>query len=670
MNSQLDAIALAHAVKGRLVDFALDDHFVQDTRLMEACRALWSGLPEEGGLLSDLWVEGAFPSKSAGESLQDLVAAGLFDEWLCQHLDARGAVPADRPLYLHQREAVRLAQASYPREAKPALVITAGTGAGKTESFLLPILNDLVQHPERGASGVKALILYPMNALVNDQVDRLYGWLRGQSALTLFHFTSETPEDRAQADRDGIPQWEPCRMRTRNEARGLETHAGRRINLVEAPRGPVPDILITNYSMLEYMLSRPQDAVFFGPALRAIVLDEAHLYTGTLAAEITLLLRRLLERCKRSSEQVLQIATSATIGTNTPGELEDFATQVFTKGEEAVSVIRGEMARIPLPEAAPPSASPAASELAARSWLETPTITLDAENEPELATDGTLCQVLAEGLPLLVDEAVVRQARLQDADLPALLLHTALGRSPLMHHIEAILWERKHPSLRELVRELWGVEDDTTTRATMLLLQMGASARTAVREYPVLPSRIHLLVRPTDGLVVCLNTECLGPDVRRLEGVGCVSEGLQDHCRYCRSATLSLYRCGNCGTWVLAGVPAEAAGQFKPVPGGHPSEQIQRFSLQAAPDTEQVVLDSQVDQRGGKGSVLVYRVGPCPRCGTEDDDDWQPFAGSVPLTLSILAESVLSALPEYPAGYNLWLPARGRRMLIFSDSPG
>ncbi len=348
MNSQLDAIALAHAVKGRLVDFASDDHFVQDTRLMEACRALWSGPGEEGGLLSDLWVEGAFPARSAGESLQDLVKAGLFDEWLCQHLDARGAVPADRPLYLHQREAIRLAQASYPREVKPALVITAGTGTGKTESFLLPILNDLVQHPERGALGMKCLILYPMNALVNDQVDRLYDWLKGQSALTLFHFTSETPEDRAQADRDGVPQWEPCRMRTRNEARGLEAHGGRRINLVEAPRGPIPDILITNYSMLEYMLSRPQDAVFFGKGLRALVLDEAHLYTGTLAAEITLLLRRLLERCERSSEQVLQIATSATIGTNTPGELEAFATQLFTKGEEAVSVIRGEMARIPL----------------------------------------------------------------------------------------------------------------------------------------------------------------------------------------------------------------------------------------------------------------------------------------------------------------------------------
>ena len=668
MNSQLDAIALAHAVKGRLVDFASDDHFVQDTRLMEACRALWSGPGEEGGLLSDLWVEGAFPARSAGESLQDLVKAGLFDEWLCQHLDARGAVPADRPLYLHQREAIRLAQASYPREVKPALVITAGTGTGKTESFLLPILNDLVQHPERGALGMKCLILYPMNALVNDQVDRLYDWLKGQSALTLFHFTSETPEDRAQADRDGVPQWEPCRMRTRNEARGLETHGGRRINLVEAPRGPVPDILITNYSMLEYMLSRPQDAVFFGKGLRALVLDEAHLYTGTLAAEITLLLRRLLERCERSSEQVLQIATSATIGTNTPGELEAFATQLFTKGEEAVSVIRGEMARIPLSAAAPPGSEPVAAALAARSWLETPTITLDAENEPELAVDGALCQALAEGLPLLVDEAVVRQARLQDADLPARLLHTALGRSPLMQRIEAILWERKHLSLRELVRALWSVDDDTATRATMLLLQMGASARTAVGEYPVLPSRIHLLARPTDGIAVCLNTECRGPQERRLDGLGAVSEGLQDHCHYCGGATLSLYRCGNCGTWVLAGVPAEAAGQFKPVPAGHPAEQIRRFSLQAAPGAEQVVLDSQVGQRRGNGSVLVYQVGQCPRCGTEDADDWQPFAASVPLTLSILAESVLSALPEYPAGYNLWLPARGRRMLVFSDS--
>ncbi len=102
-------------------------------------------------------------------------------------------------------------------------------------------------------------------------------------------------------------------MRTRQEARGLETRAGQKINITVQDRGPQPDILVTNYSMLEYMLCRPQDAVFFGPALRTIILDEAHLYAGTLAAEVTLLFRRLLDRCGRRPEQILHIATSATL---------------------------------------------------------------------------------------------------------------------------------------------------------------------------------------------------------------------------------------------------------------------------------------------------------------------------------------------------------------------
>src|SRR5947209_17168717 len=102
--------------------------------------------------------------------------------------------------------------------------------------------------------------------------------------------------------------------------------------------------------MLEYMLCRPQDAIFFGESLRAIVLDEAHLYTGTLAAEITLLLRRLLERCNMRSEQVLHIATSATIGTGAAGELEQFAATLFTKEKSLVEVIQGQATRIDYPK--------------------------------------------------------------------------------------------------------------------------------------------------------------------------------------------------------------------------------------------------------------------------------------------------------------------------------
>jgi len=668
--AQLDAIVLSAAVKQRMVDFALDDHFVQDLQLVEICRAIWSGPPERGGLLSDLWVEGAFPAKSSGETLGDLVAHGLFDQWLCLHLDKRGAVPQNRPLYLHQREAILKAQASYTNGAKPALVVTAGTGAGKTESFLLPILNDLVWHGDSSEAGVKCLILYPMNALVNDQVDRLYDWLQGQEHLKLFHFTGDTPEDKRRADLDGVPLWDACRMRTRAEARGLEMRIGRRIGNDE-PRGPVPDILITNYSMLEYMLCRPQDAVFFGKALRAVVLDEAHLYTGTLAAEITLLLRRLLERCGLTSEQVLQIATSATIGKNTPGELESFAAQLFTKDQALVEVIRGQAERSALPAEAAPRVEPLASQMAARRWLENATIQLDDQCQPYLARDAACCASLAENLPSLVDEEVLRQARKEDGDVPARLLHMALGRSPLVHKLEDILWQQKYLSLRKLALYLWGSQGEESMRATMPLLQMGASARTDAHEYPLVPSRVHLLAHPSDGLVVCLNAACDGPQDYKLKGLGCIAAGLHDHCIYCSSATLSLYRCDNCGTWAMAGIHDGTGTFLKPVPAGVAGA-VAYLLLMLDPvlEGESIVIDSQTGRRGIKGNhapFTLHHIQKCPRCEA-DADDWQPFAQSVPLTLSILAESVLAELPEYPAVYNSWLPARGRRMLVFSDS--
>ena len=671
--SQLDAIALSQAVKQRLVDFALDDHFVRDTQLTEVCRELWSGAPETGGLLSDLWIEGAFPAKTAPESVEDLVTQGLFNAELCRHLDKRRVIPRQRPLYLHQRDAILMAQSMYPGGAKPALVVTAGTGTGKTESFLLPILNDLFTNQEESEPGTKCIILYPMNALVNDQVDRLYEWLQGQRIVTLFHFTGETPEDRSFADKEGIPPWDICRMRTRREARGLETHDGKTIDLMTSPRGPVPDIIITNYSMLEYMLSRPQDAVFFGKALRAIVLDEAHLYTGTLAAEITLLLRRLFDRCERMPRDILQIATSATIGKNkgAPEELEQFAAQVFTKDRSLVKVIRGESTRISLPSEIPPQHMPTATTIAAQTWLTGRTIELNMpQSEALLATNAAMCQTLTRCLTLLVDEQVVKEAIRRSDNKPALLLYYTLGCSPLLHRLEALLWERKQLSLPDLAQRLWRIADEDARQATMLLLQMGSAARPSVSDYPLLPNRIHLLARPTDGLVVCLNSECSGPGYLKLADFGCVAEGLHDRCTYCQSATLSLYRCANCGKWVVAGVQDRPSVYLKPVPSLHPSKDIQFMALEPYPDAKPFNVDVETGRYDGYGSNkrLFYAIKVCPSCNEEDVENLKPFAQLPSLAISILAESVLAELPVFPAPHNRWLPARGRRILIFSDS--
>jgi len=674
--SQVDAIALSKAVKQRLVDFALDDHFVKDKRLTEACRRLWTGTPETGGLLSDLWIEGAFPAESTEESLEMLVKQKIFNVELCRYLDKSEAVPGQRPLYLHQRDAIIQARADYPNQARPALVVTAGTGAGKTESFLLPLLNDLFSNPENKGEGVKCIIVYPMNALVNDQVDRLYGWLKGQSRVTVFHFTGETPEDKRRADKEGVLKWEACRMRTRCEARGLETHDGERIDLERFPRGPVPDIIITNYSMLEYMLCRPQDAVFFGKALRTIVLDEAHLYTGTLAAEITLLLRRLMLRCGRTPDQVLHIATSATIGTNKPGELETFAAQLFTKDQSLVRVIRGQSSRVlDGSDVVHSKFAPTASAITQHQWLDSPTIELNAQGEASLVTNAEMCRELSESLSLLVDEAVVRVASQRCQDKPAVLLYETLSHATILLQLESILWRDKRLSLRDLTQQLWGNVSDIATQATMLLLQVGASARKNIASYPLLPNRVHVLARPTCGLVVCLNSECRGPDEIKLTGFGCIAEGMYDHCRYCQSATLSLYRCSNCGLWALAGVfdhTDQTNMYLKPVPTIYPPKEVCYMLAEAQVDSTQIVVDSTTGMCAGKGSDIctLYSLSEskCPHCKNEDIDNWKPFAQHAPLTLSILAETVLSELPPYSSHHNDWLPAQGRRMLVFSDS--
>lgn len=544
---QLDALHLAENVRQRMVDFAADDNFVSDARLGAICRSLWSGPPAEGGLLSELWVEGAFAARAAPQTLGDLADAGCFDSALCAYLSDVGAVPRDRPLFTHQAAAVQAAQQAGPNGERPALVITAGTGAGKTEAFLLPVLHDLWSQPWRSQAGMRCLILYPMNALVNDQVDRLHGWLRRQDRVTLFHFTGETPEDDRAANWQGIKPWDASRYRTRQQARGLEMLDGRPIE--PSQRGPVPDIVITNYSMLEYMLCRPQDSVFFGPALRAVVLDEAHLYTGTLAAEITLLLRRLLLRCGRRPEDVLHFATSATLGSGAPDELRSFAATLFSKPTSLVHVIQGQPAEVALAPPEPPARPAPTSELAGELWLDRPLIEDDGTDNPRLAHDAACCERLRGRLPGLVSAA--RIERLRDEKRPAVLLYEVLQAAPIIHQLRNLLWERPEVRLSDLAEQLWQARDRQSVRATVALLQLAASARREVGHYPLLPHRLHVMVRAPEGLSVCLDANCSASEAERLPGLGRVSAGVHDHCGSCGAASLALFRCDNCGAVYL-----------------------------------------------------------------------------------------------------------------------
>lgn len=655
--SQLDALRATQSVHDRLVDFSVDDCFARDSRLTRIARRIWAGNPQEGGLVSDLWVEGAFPARTSGITLDDLVARRAFDADLRDQLQRTDAIPRDRFLYTHQAAALQTASEAAPSHHRPSMVVTAGTGAGKTEAFLLPILNDLYSSPASGEPGVKCLILYPMNALVNDQVDRLYSWLQGQDRVTIFHFTSATPENAKQADREGVPRWDACRMRTRMEARGLETPDG--VARAPSERGCIPDIVITNYSMLEYMLCRPQDAVFFGPALRAIVLDEAHLYTGTLAAEMTLLLRRLLLHCRRTPGEVMQIATSATLGTGAGNDLRDFGATIFSKDSSEVRVIAGEPAAIVLEAEAPPARPPHPEDLISVTWLDGPSMET-SEDEPRLVEDPEAAGRLAKHLPLLVAPEVVPDA----LRYPAQMLARTLPHAPLIHLLAEELWQHRRVRLDHLSMSLWGREDTTALTATVQLLQLGASARSAALDLPVIPHRIHALARPADGLSLCINEDCVAAEELRLLPLGRVSADAEDHCAACGGITLALARCDVCGEWLLAADATKesvrAALQM--------NDRVELYSLTETTGAT-AVIDPRTGRRSGVGGHghQFWTVNRCPHCDAAREN-FRPFASSVSLTISILAESLLAEIPPYPSVNNRWLPAKGRRLLTFSDS--
>ena len=209
------------------------------------------------------------------------------------------------------------------------------------------------------------------------------------------------------------------------------------------------------------------------------------------------------------------------------------------------------------------------------------------------------------------------------------------------------------------------------------LLQLAASARLEPTSYPLVPHRIHVMARPADGLTVCLNSGCAGLD-NLLPPLGAVSVGYQDTCESCGSSTLSLERCRNCGEWLLSGQDkgsAIIAALPRTRESEDDSQQHRRLILKAdpsAPGDNTVYIDPATGERRGSnapGAVRMTMHTECPKCQA-DASQIASFYSGTPLTLSILAETLLADLPEFPAreGSNEWLPAQGRRLLAFSDS--
>ncbi len=230
-----------------------------------------------------------------GKSIHALIEEGV----VCRSFAKLGDTDFERPLYSHQEEAIR--RIKNGRNA----IITTGTGSGKTESFLYPILNELLSDVEKGNRevGIRAIFLYPMNALVNDQIDRVRRMLVKCPDITYGFFTGDTKESVPKNYRE-----------TYGEENNIFIPENELVSREEIRNRP-PHLLFTNYSMLEYLLIRPNDYAVFEPDRlnnwKYVVLDEAHTYYGSLGIELSLLLRRLTGLAVKKPRFIL---TSATLG--------------------------------------------------------------------------------------------------------------------------------------------------------------------------------------------------------------------------------------------------------------------------------------------------------------------------------------------------------------------
>lgn len=542
------------------------------------------------------------PRFKSGAWLGELAGSGAVP-WVptdLPELTQFGMTTSRFSLYAHQEASLRSAWAAdgTPRH----LIIATGTGSGKTECFYLPILADILREAqsewrptavdprpgsyenrqwvgprtgERRPAAVRALIMYPMNALVNDQLRRLRRILSDERSLTwqrnrlrgnriwFGRYTGQTPVPGHWSDETKRRKWQNEWDRISGGWSGLPDALKRdggwpnpdgsemlsRWDMQSAP----PDITVTNYSMLEYMLVRLIEAPILEQTrawLRAdrkkhiftIVLDEAHTYTGARGTEVAFLLRRLYNRLDIGPHQLRCIATSASLGEGEEAarRIITFASDLFGQDADRFQVIRDEVIPGSVPADSP-------STVVVQAFA-------DYQDGLEKGQDR---EEAARALVRALGQTG------EGTDPPARVLYGALADHPQIAHLRT-LTERKATPLPTVATSLWGnnTPPPLAERATAGLLSAATFARSEVgpEAAPLLPTRLHLMFRGIPGLWACMNPNCpeVVPAFRTPERpFGKLYARPQVWCS-CGARVLEVFSCRMCGLLYLGGVPDDA----------------------------------------------------------------------------------------------------------------
>lgn len=495
--------------------------------------------------------------------------------------------------YQHQATAIELA-VGQGRE----VIVATGTGSGKTESFLMPILASLaIEANSRQESwrkpGCRALLLYPMNALVNDQIARLRRLLgqpdvaerlrRGRDRRASFGmYTSRTPypgeRDQRKDDARLGALIQKSYLDLPESVQELLDQEGKwpakdlsRFLSSEYSTGPedtemfsrqemhehCPDILVTNYSMLEYMLLRPIENPIFEQTrdwlafdsrnIFTIVLDEAHMYKGAQGAEVAYLLRRLHTRLGVPRERVRYILTSASLGSTAVAHerMRKFAADL--SGLEAhnreFELITGEVQKKSGPRLA---SRPEADALASYDFSSLHNLDIDLAGS--IDKFKTLATATGGSLRSVIDDVTLFQDAVFDwlqKFPPAAQLANEITSKP-----------RKLADIRAQV-----FPSGASERALESLLALVSFGKEKDSGRVFAPIRSHLFFRGVQGIYACINPDCTA-EGRRSKGIfGKIHATPKLACE-CGSRVYEVLTHRDCGASFIRGFIHNEVGDF------------------------------------------------------------------------------------------------------------
>jgi hypothetical protein len=291
-------------------------------------------------------VQGPFVSLSEafaqGDPVQQLAERGVL------HHAMPGLIGYPK-MYLHQQKVLEAVKGGRH------VLVSMGTGSGKTEAFLYPIVDDLLRQRDQGVNeGLTAILVYPMNALANDQLDRLRDMLGG-TGITFGQWVGTTPSTEGEV---GVERFKgssrPAYLESRRQRREEAQAEDRAVRPLAPPeeccseediRTRKPRILLTNFRQREVLSTRLPDVALFAEApLKYLVFDEAHTYAGATGAEVACLIRRLRALSGKKADEVVCVGTSATLADpSKPGRDDDaalrFASLFFGVDADRVTLV-------------------------------------------------------------------------------------------------------------------------------------------------------------------------------------------------------------------------------------------------------------------------------------------------------------------------------------------